>query len=95
MNKKIQNLKEMEYYTDFNLVGEVLLKLKKKYPNNETLKDAISAMSHIGVFVTEMMQNQYYYDKSLESYRSDKLRAVERARRVEDELEKLREKWEV
>ena len=30
MNKKIQNLKEMEYYTDFNLVGEVLLKLKKK-----------------------------------------------------------------
>ncbi len=95
MNKKIQNLKEMEYYTDFNLVGEVLLKLKKKYPNNETLKDAISAMSHIGVFVTEMMQNQYYYDKSLESYRSDKLRAIERARRVEDELEKLREKWEV
>ncbi len=95
MNKKIQNLKEMEYYTDFNLVGEVLLKLKKKYPNNETLKDAISAMSHIGVFVTEMMQNQYYYDKSLESYRSDKLRAIERARRVEDELEKLREKWKV
>ncbi len=95
MNKKIQNLKEMEYYTDFNLVGEVLLKLKKKYPNNETLKDAISAMSHIGVFVTEMMQNQYYYDKSLESYRSDKLRAVERARRVEDEIKKLREKWEV
>ena len=95
MNKKIQNLKEMEYYTDFNLVGEVLLKLKKKYPNNETLKDAISAMSHIGVFVTEMMQNQYYYDKSLESYRSEKLRAIERARRVEDELEKLREKWKV
>jgi len=41
------------------------------------------------------MQNQYYYDKSLESYRSDKLRAIERARRVEDELEKLREKWKV
>lgn len=95
MNKKIQNLKEMEYYTDFNLVGEVLLKLKKKYPNNETLKDAISAMSHIGVFVTEMMQNQYYYDKSLESYRSEKLRAIERARRVEDEIEKLRKKWEI
>lgn len=95
MNKKMQNLKEMEYYTDFNLVGEVLLKLKEKYPNNETLKEAISAMSHIGVFVTEMMQNQYYYDKSLETYRSDKLRAVVRARRVEEELKQLQEKCQV
>ncbi len=92
MNKKMQNLKEMEYYSDYNLVGEVLLKLKKKYPNNKTLKDAISAMTHIGFFVTEMMQAQYYYDKSLESYRSDKLRAIERARRVEEQLEELTKK---
>ena len=95
MNKKMQNMKEMEYYSNFNLVGEVLLKLKKKYPNNETLKEAISAMTHIGFFVTEMMQNQYYYDKSLETYRADKLRAVERARRVEEEMEILEKKWKI
>ena len=88
----MQNLKEMEYYGNFNLVGEVLLKLKQKYPNNETLKESISAMTHIGFFVTEMMQAQYYYEKSLESYRSDKLRAVERARRAEEELEQLKNK---
>ena len=95
MNKKMQNMKEMEYYSNFNLVGEVLLKLKKKYPNNETLKEAISAMTHIGFFVTEMMQNQYYYDKSLETYRADKLRAVERARRVEEEMQILEKKWKI
>jgi hypothetical protein len=95
MNKKMQNLKEMEYYGNFNLVGEVLLKLKKKYPNNETLNDAVSAMTQIGFFVTEMMQNQYYYEKSLESYRSDKLRAIERARRVEEEMKKLENKWKI
>lgn len=95
MNKKMQNLKEMEYYGNFNLVGEVLLKLKKKYPNNETLNDAVSAMTQIGFFVTEMMQNQYYYEKSLESYRSDKLRAIERARRVEEEMQKLENKWKI
>lgn len=95
MNKKMQNLKEMEYYGNFNLVGEVLLKLKKKYPNNETLNDAVSAMTHIGFFVTEMMQNQYYYEKSLESYRADKLRAIERARRVEEEMQKLENKWKI
>ena len=95
MNKKMQNLKEMEYYGNFNLVGEVLLKLKKKYPNNETLKEAISAMTQIGFFVTEMMQNQYYYEKSLESYRADKLRAIERARRVEEEMQILEKKWKI
>ena len=95
MNKKMQNLKEMEYYGNFNLVGEILLKLKKKYPNNETLNDAVSAMTHIGFFVTEMMQNQYYYEKSLESYRADKLRAIERARRVEEEMQKLENKWKI
>jgi hypothetical protein len=42
-----------------------------------------------------MMQAQYYYEKSLESYRADKLRAIERARRVEEELEELKEKWKV
>ena len=95
MNKKIQNLKEMEYYGNFNLVGEILLKLKKKYPDNEKISEAVDAMGHIGIFVTEMMQNQYFYNKSLEDYRSDKLRAIERARRVEAELEQLKEKWEV
>ena len=95
MNKKMQNLKEMEYYGNFNLVGEVLLKLKKKYPNNETLSDAVSAMTQIGFFVTEMMQNQYYYEKSLESYRADKNRAIERARRVEKEIEELEKKWKI
>jgi len=95
MNKKMQNLKEMEYYGNFNLVGEILLALKKKYPKNEKLTEAVSAMTHIGFFVTEMMQAQHYYDKSLESYRSDKLRAIERARRVEAELEELKNKWKV
>jgi len=95
MNKKMQNLKEMEYYGNFNLVGEVLLKLKKKYPKNETLSDAVSAMTQIGFFVTEMMQNQYYYEKSLESYRADKNRAIERARRVEKEIEELEKKWKI
>lgn len=95
MNKKIQNLKELEYYGNFNLVGEILLKLKKKYPDNEKISEAVDAMGHIGIFVTEMMQNQYFYNKSLEDYRSDKLRAIERARRVEKELEQLKEKWEV
>lgn len=95
MNKKIQNLKELEYYGNYNLVGEMLLKLKKKYPENEKIREAVDAMGQIGIFVTEMMQNQFFYNKSIEDYRSDKLRAIERARRVEKEIEELKKKWTV
>ena len=37
MNKKIDNLKEAEYIGNYNLVGEVLVLLKKKYPKNKRL----------------------------------------------------------
>lgn len=89
MNKKMRNLAEMEYYSNFNLVGEVLKRLQNKYPENKTIKESCDAMAEIGVFVTLLMQEQYYYNKSLDSYKGDKLRAVERARRVEKELEEL------
>lgn len=95
MNKKIQNLKELEYYGNFNLVGEILMKLKKKYPENERIKEAVEAMGQVGVFVTELMSNSYFYDKSLEDYRSQKIRAIERARKAEQELEELKNKWTV
>lgn len=95
MNKKIQNLKELEYYGNFNLVGEILLKLKKKYPENERIKEAVEAMGQVGVFVTELMSNSYFYDKSLEDYRSQKIRAIERARKAEKELEEIKKKWKV
>lgn len=95
MNKKIQNLKELEYYGNFNLVGEILLKLKKKYPENERIKEAVEAMGQVGVFVTELMSNSYFYDKSLEDYRSQKIRAIERARKAEQELEEIKKKWTV
>ncbi|MDB4337692.1 hypothetical protein OAA09_01600 [bacterium] len=95
MNKKIQNLKELEYYGNFNLVGEILMKLKKKYPENERIKEAVEAMGQVGVFVTELMSNSYFYDKSLEDYRSQKIRAIERARKAEQELEEIKKKWTV
>ena len=95
MNKKIQNLKELEYYGNFNLVGEILIKLKKKYPENEKIKEAVEAMGQVGVFVTELMSNSYFHDKVIEDYRSQKLRAIERARKAEQELEEIKKKWTV
>ena len=93
MNKKIQNLKEMEYCANFNLVGEVILKLRKKNPENETIRQAVEAMTQIGFYVNELMSNQYYYEQSLSEYRSDKLRAVERARKAEAHAAEIEKKY--
>jgi len=89
MNKKIENLKEIEYYTNYNLVGEVILSLKKKYPDNEKIDEATRAMTHIGFYVQNLIQDRYYYDKSMSEYRADKTRAIERARRADAKVQEL------
>lgn len=86
LSKKIENLKEMEYISNFNYVAQVILKLSKKYPDNKRIKEAVDAMTQIGFYVNELMQNQHWYEHSLSQYRSDKLRAIERARRAEKQL---------
>lgn len=87
MNKKIDNLKELEYYTNYNTVSDVILKLRKKYPESEKVKDAVDAMTQIGFYVQNLISDTYYFNKSLEMYRSDKLRAIERARKAEKKLQ--------
>ena len=90
MNKKIHNLKEIEYYTNYNFVGEIILKLKKKYPDNKKISEAVTAMTQIGFYVNELISDRRMYDQALIENRSDKLRAIERARRAEEELNKIK-----
>tara|TARA_A100001015_G_scaffold100757_1_gene111862 strand:- start:1990 stop:2277 length:288 start_codon:yes stop_codon:yes gene_type:complete len=95
MNKKMQNLEEIDYYSNFNLVGEVLLKLKKQNKNSKSIEDAVEAMTQIGFYVNTLIRKEKLYDRSLQSYQSDKLRAIQRARRVETELEKINKKYKI
>lgn len=95
MNKKMQNLEELDYYSNFNLVGEVLLKLKKQNKNSKSIEDAVEAMTQIGFYVNTLIRKEKLYDRSLQSYKSDKLRAIQRARRVETELEKINKKYKI
>lgn len=89
MNKKIDNLKELEYYTNYNLISDVILKLKKKYPDNHTLDDTTEAMLQVGYFVQNLISDRYYFNQSMNEYRSNKLRAIERAKRAEKRVQEL------
>lgn len=95
MNKKIDNLKEQEYIANYNLVGEAIVALKKKYPKNKTLTQCTQAMIHIAHYVNNLIADRYFYEKTISEYRADKLRAIERARRAEAKLELLEEKLKI
>jgi len=99
MNKKINNFKEIEYYTNFNLVGEHIVQSRKLKPENKALNDMYFSWQEVGFYVNNLIRDERLYEQSLSEYRSDKIRAVERARtaekkvtELEQELEKLKTK---
>tara|TARA_R110000803_G_scaffold23796_1_gene58048 strand:+ start:1014 stop:1328 length:315 start_codon:yes stop_codon:yes gene_type:complete len=91
MNKKINNIKEAEYYTNFNLIGENIVKSRNAKPDNKPLNDMYFAWQEIGFYVHTLIGNERLYSDSLSEYRADKIRAVQRARRAEDEVKGLQE----
>jgi len=94
MNNKINNLKELEYITNYNLVGEHIIKNKKLKPENIALNDMYFCWQEIGFYVNNLIMNERLYDQSMEEYRSDKLRAVIRARSAEGKLKDLEKEIE-
>lgn len=89
----LNTFKEYEFFSNFNLVSQIILKLSKKYPKNKEIQNSVSAMKQIGFQTNEWILNEGVYNRALDKYRADKNRAVERARRAEDELQKLKEKF--
>ena len=89
MNKKLNNIKEGEYYGNFNLVGEYIVKSRKAKPENKPLNEMYFAWQEVGFYVHNLITNERLYEQSLSEYRSDKIRAIERARRAEEKIEEL------
>lgn len=89
MNKKINNIKEAEYYTNFNLVGEHIIKSRKLKPGNKSLNEMYFSWQEVGFYVHNLIGSERLYNDSLSEYRTDKIRAIERARVAEDKVQGL------
>ena len=87
VSKKLDNLKDMQYLTNAEIVNNILLEYQKKNPTNEKLETLINAVVQIHFYVTELQNDRHLLMLSIDEYRADKLRAVERARKVESKLE--------
>lgn len=86
---KMELIKELEYITNYETIGNKLIQWGKE-SNNKDIKLCKDCLAEIGIYVAHLEYERRTYDKVIESYRSDKVRALQRARRVEKELEEAR-----
>lgn len=90
MNEKITLQKEIEYYNNFEIVGKTIIKWQKLKPDNKDINAIYKAWQQIGFYVHELIDNQNHFNNSMSQYAADKLRAVNRARFAEKEIENLK-----
>lgn len=91
--EKIKLLKEIEFSNNFAIVSSRLLEWNKKKPMPE-LNEMISAVTKWYFYTFELENNDNIRDKIISEYRADKLRAIERARKAEEKLEKVEKELE-
>ena len=87
VSKKLDNLKDMQYLTNAEIVNSILSEYQKKNPTNDKLETLINAVLQIHFYVQELQNDRHLLMLSIDEYRSDKLRAIERARTAESKLE--------
>tara|TARA_R100000278_G_scaffold123162_1_gene111604 strand:+ start:1326 stop:1658 length:333 start_codon:yes stop_codon:yes gene_type:complete len=87
VSKKLDNLKDMQYLTNAEIVNSILLEYQKKNPTNEKLETLINAVVQIHFYVQELQNDRHLLMLSIDEYRTDKLRAIDRARKAESKLE--------
>ncbi len=84
VSKKLDNLKDLQFLVNSEIVNKQLLIWRDKDPNNEKLKEFRDAILQIELYVNELQNDRHLLMLSIDEYRSDKIRAVERARRSEE-----------
>ena len=87
--KKIDNLKELEIWSDIYFLSSIIKKqLDKKRTDN--LVKMSEAVVRLAFYFQEYTNNNKLYKKALSEYKLSKNRAIKRARKSEEENEKLR-----
>ena len=82
-------LQEQAYHLWFQVLSEKIMEWSKAKPANTDLMNCVKALSEIGIYTNQLKTENVITAKTISILRSDKNRAVERARRSEEELEKL------
>ena len=93
VDRKIDNLKDLEIWSDLNfLISIVKKQIDKKETKN--LKKMSECLIRLTFYYQETSNNKRLYKEAISDYRLARNRAIERARKAEQENEKLRKQNE-
>jgi hypothetical protein len=93
VDRKIDNLKDLEIWSDLNfLIAIVKKQIDKK--ETENLKKMSECLIRLTFYYQETSNNKRLYKEAISDYRLARNRAIERARKAEQENEKLRKQNE-
>jgi len=91
---KIQNLHDLKYYTNMNLVTELALKWGKLKPDNEEIQALSKAITDIAFYVIRVQEDLAQHKIAISDYREDKNKTILKYRRIKEKfinLKKLQE----
>ena len=88
MNKKAHNLKHINYLNNFDIIANTLLDWQKK-KRTDVVNDLMGTLIDINYYVTEIYTNELYFNHTVNEYRADKLRAIQRATNAEKKIKEL------
>tara|TARA_R100000231_G_scaffold101956_1_gene75792 strand:- start:213 stop:506 length:294 start_codon:yes stop_codon:yes gene_type:complete len=81
-----RDLSTLQANADLHAVLELLKRWRDK-SDNEDLKEFEKMMINISLYIWQLQNERKTFDNIIDRLRSDKLRAIQRARRVEEKLE--------
>tara|TARA_B110000503_G_C7094816_1_gene391072 strand:+ start:824 stop:1135 length:312 start_codon:yes stop_codon:yes gene_type:complete len=95
--QKLQTMLDIEHYADYQMICGVLLKWQEKSQNKD-LDNVIKAVNSTFFYIHNLQEWRRLSELSYAEFRSDKLRAIERAQNaelkiaeLESELKKLKQ----
>tara|TARA_B100001059_G_C17825599_1_gene581169 strand:+ start:2516 stop:2824 length:309 start_codon:yes stop_codon:yes gene_type:complete len=92
MQKKFDVLEDVELNTNLLILQEITTKWYKSRPDNKDLQMLRDAMLKVSLIANKLKYEKSLYHTTISEYRQDKIRAIERARRVEEELKQINKK---
>jgi predicted nucleic acid-binding Zn-ribbon protein len=84
--RPIRDLAQMEYLAAITNVIEVVLEKSK---TDETLKTLVDKLIDVSAYVSYLELERRAYDNEISKFKNEKQRAIERARRSENDLDRM------
>jgi predicted nucleic acid-binding Zn-ribbon protein len=84
--RPVRDLAQMEYLAAITNVIEVVLEKSK---TDETLKTLVDKLIDVSAYVSYLELERRAYDNEISKFKNEKQRAIERARRSENDLDRM------